>query len=294
MYCATFSIVAFDSETNSWGVAVASKFLAVGAYVPYAQAEAGAIATQAQVNINYGASGLARLRDGMSAHDVLHYLVAGDSSSENRQVGIVDRVGGSVSHTGHRCLPWAGGVTGQGFAIQGNVLSGPHVIAAMYDAFVASSRSFANRLLAALAAGDLAGGDRRGKQSAAILIVKAGAGYGGNNDRWLDLRVDDSEHPIPKLAQLVTLHDLYFGKSTAPDKLPLSGSVLTELQELLRAQGYVPHAPSNTYDAETAQALRAFTGTENLEERIDLEDALIDKPALEYLRSKFSIPPTLS
>ena len=294
MYCATFSIVAFDSETNSWGVAVASKFLAVGAYVPYARAEAGAIATQAQVNINYGARGLARLRDGMSAHDALHDIIMGDRSSENRQVGIVDRVGGSASHTGHHCLPWAGGVTGQGFAIQGNILSGPHVIAAMYDAFITGSSSFAKRLLTSLAAGDLAGGDRRGKQSAAILIVKAGAGYGGDNDRWLDLRVDDSEHPIPKLAQLVTLHDLYFGKSTANDKLPLSGSVLTELQKLLQTLGYVLHAPSNTYDAETAQAPRAFTGTENLEERIDLEGALIDKPALEYLRSKFSIPPTLA
>ena len=288
MHFATFSIAAYDPDESAWGVAVASKFLAVGAYVPFARAMAGAVATQALVNITYGAQGLALLSEGTPAQLVLDKLIAADEGRDHRQVGMVDASGGAASYTGSKCMNWAGGATGEGYAIQGNILAGPQVVESMRDTFVSAPGSFAQRLMRTLKVGDLAGGDKRGRQSAALVIVKPGGGYGGTNDRCLDLRVDDHIEPIGELSRLLTLHTLYFGITLKPDKIALAGHVLIELQNMMIRQGYLSHLPDGTFDPETRAALRTFTGVENLEERVDLDLLTIDPPALDYLRSKFS------
>ncbi len=203
---ATFSIVACDTAEGEWGVAVASRFLAVGSVVPWARAGVGAIATQAVANTHFGPLGLESLEKGLSAAQVLDLLIDGDPQRATRQVGVVDAHGASATFTGERCESWAGGLRGPGFAIQGNILAGPDVADAMAKAFQIAEGSLSERLLAALAAGDEAGGDRRGKQSAALLVVKAKGGYQGGNDRYVDLRVDDSESPIAELARLYSLH----------------------------------------------------------------------------------------
>ena len=179
----TFSIVACDVDAGQLGVAVASKFLAVGAVVPWLECEVGAIATQALANTRYGPHGLAHLRDGASAREALDALLAADAGRDDRQAGIVDARGRGATHTGLSCMPWAGGRAGPGYAVQGNILTGPDVIDAMAESFEASDGELADRLLLALAAGDAAGGDRRGRQSAALSVVAPGGGYGGNDDR---------------------------------------------------------------------------------------------------------------
>jgi uncharacterized Ntn-hydrolase superfamily protein len=201
----TFSIVACDLERREWGVAVASRFLAVGAVVPYAQAEAGAIATQSLANTSYGPAGLKLLQSGGAATDVLKELTAADEKRESRQVGMVDAQGAAATFTGADCQPWAGGRTGPNSACQGNLLAGPDVLDAMTQAFEKSSGPLAWRLMSALEAGDAAGGDVRGRQSAAILVVREKAGYGGFTDRAIDFRVDDHAAPIPELARILTL-----------------------------------------------------------------------------------------
>jgi uncharacterized Ntn-hydrolase superfamily protein len=210
----TFSIVACapaPAGGTTWGVAVASKFLAVGAAVPAAAVGAGAIATQAHVNLAYRPEGLALLARGHAAGDVLAALTAADTGREARQAGAVDRDGRGATYTGGECHPWAGGVAGAGYAIQGNILSGPEVVAAMAATWLADGpeRPLARRLLAALAAGEAAGGDRRGRQSAALLVVEKGRGYAGTSDAAVDLRVDDHPAPIPELARLLDLHDAF-------------------------------------------------------------------------------------
>lgn len=217
---ATFSIAAADTATGTWGVAVASKFFAVGAVVPWAAAGAGAIATQAFANTTYGPRALARLAEGASAADVLQELIASDTLASRRQVGLVDRAGQAAQYTGTECQPWAGGIVGPGYAVQGNILAGPEVVAAMARAFEAAGGHLGERLLAALNAGEAAGGDSRGRQSAALLLVRAGAGYGGHNDRYCDLRVDD--HPDP-FAELTRLFHLWL-----PDQLITEGYRLVE------------------------------------------------------------------
>jgi uncharacterized Ntn-hydrolase superfamily protein len=193
----TFSIVAFDPDLPAWGVAVASKFPAVGAVVPWGNAGVGAVATQALANTTYGPHGLELLSQGKSALEVVEQLVGPDDVRDQRQVGIVDASGGSATFTGEACFDWAGGTSAEGVAIQGNILAGPAVVEEMYRAYRDTRGAFPQRLLEALRAGDAAGGDRRGRQSAAMLIVKPGGGYGGLNDRWLDCRVDDHHEPLP-------------------------------------------------------------------------------------------------
>ncbi|HEY6074719.1 MAG TPA: DUF1028 domain-containing protein, partial [Anaerolineales bacterium] len=207
----TFSVVACDIEERAWGVAVASKFPAVGAVVPWAKARAGAVATQSFANTAYGPQGIAFMEEGMSAQDALSRLLQDDPEHEQRQVGIVDAQGCSASYTGKGCFQWAGSLAGPGYAIQGNILSSERVVKAMEKAFISSKGDLPIRLYRALRAGDRAGGDRRGRQSAAILVVKPGAGYGGFNDRWLDYRVDDHEDPVTRLGELLEIHELYFG-----------------------------------------------------------------------------------
>jgi uncharacterized Ntn-hydrolase superfamily protein len=258
----TFSIVARSADGTAFGVAVASKFLAVGAAVPAAAAGVGAIATQAYANLEYRPEGMAQLREGRSASLTLETLVAADDKRETRQVGIVDVAGAAATFTGSECNPWAGGVSGEGYAIQGNILTGPEVVAAMEDAWHATraGEPLARRLLAVLAAGDSAGGDRRGRQSAAMLVVTPDGGYGGGSDVLVDLRVDDHAAPVGELARLLDLHDLYFGKPDPDTLLDLSGELAIEVRRRLADLGHV--------DDDLDAALVGWAGIENYEERL--------------------------
>jgi uncharacterized Ntn-hydrolase superfamily protein len=283
----TFSIVACDLDEQAWGVAVASKFPAVGAVVPWARASAGAVATQSFANTSFGPRGLDLMASGQSAEEALAKLLEDDKEREQRQVGLVDVQGHAATFTGSECFEWAGGLTGPGYAIQGNILAGEQVIVAMQNAFVQTKGLLPARLHAALLSGDRAGGDRRGRQSAAIYVVKPKGGYGGYTDRWIDYRVDDHEDPVPHLGELLQLHELYFGESQEKDRVSLKGEPLRQLQEILIRLDYVEGKADGTYDELTKTALRAFTGNENFEERCDLEAGWIDRPVLEYLLKKF-------
>ncbi|HOQ99674.1 MAG TPA: DUF1028 domain-containing protein [Anaerolineae bacterium] len=284
----TFSIVAHDPGEGSWGVAVASKFLAVGAVVPYARAGVGAVATQSLANLSYGADGLALLAQGLPAAEALARLTAADEGREHRQAGLVDAQGRATTFTGASCMPWAGGLTGDGFAIQGNILAGEGVVRAIATAYEHATGELADRLHAALLAGDRAGGDRRGRQSAALLVVKPGGSYGGYNDRYVDLRVDDHPDPVVELGNLLQLHHLFFGASRPEERLTIDHALAAELQALLARLGYYQGEPDGAWSAATQAAFAAFTGTENLEERVDVAKGLIDPPALEYIRRRFA------
>jgi len=276
----TFSIVARSADGTAFGVAVASKFLAVGAAVPAAAAGVGAIATQADANLAYRPEGMAQLREGRSASLTLETLVAADDKRETRQVGIVDVAGAAATFTGAECNPWAGGVSGEGYAIQGNILAGPEVVAAMEEAWHASSPEdpLARRMLAVLAAGDAAGGDRRGRQSAALLVVTPEGGYGGGSDVLVDLRVDDHAGPVGEMARLLDLHDLYFGKPDPDTLRDLSGELAIEVRRRLAERGHV--------DDDLDAALAGWAGIENYEER--LVPGRIDPLVLSRLRDATS------
>lgn len=236
----TFSIVARDPVNGDLGVAVASKFLAVGSVVPWARAGVGAIATQARANVTYGPDGLVALQLGANAEAALARLIDADDGRPERQLGIVDARGGAASHTGSGCLHWAGGRVADGVAVQGNILTGPDVVDAMITAFDASSGPLPDRLLTSLLAGDRAGGDARGRQSAALLVVRAGGGYGGTTDRWIDLRVDDHDDPVPELRRL---HDVWRLLSERPepgDLLAIEPALAAELRERLARAGWAP------------------------------------------------------
>ncbi len=287
IFPSTFSIVACDLDEKSWGVAVASKFPAVGAVVPWAQAGAGAVATQAFANTSFGPRGLDMLSSGSSADETLSKLLADDPEREHRQVGIVDANGGSATFTGKICQTWAGGVTGFGYAIQGNILSGDQVVPAMQKAFLAMKGELPGRLYKALLAGDQAGGDRRGRQSAAIYVVKPKGGYGGFIDRWMDYRVDDHSDPVLRLGELLDLHELYFGKSSESERLGLTGEVLRQLQKIIAHMGYYHGQVHGRMDEATRTALNAFVGNENFEERCNAKDGWIDQPVFDYIMTKY-------
>jgi uncharacterized Ntn-hydrolase superfamily protein len=283
----TFSIVACDLEEQSWGVAVASKFPAVGAVVPWAEAGVGAVATQAFANTAFGPRGLELMASGLSAEDTLERLLSGDPEREQRQIGLVDGAGHALTFTGKECFDWAGGLGGPAYAIQGNILAGEKVVKAMEAAFLETTGALPGRLYAALLAGDRAGGDRRGRQSAAIYVVKPEGGYGGYIDRWLDYRVDDHPDPVLRLGQLLDLHELYFGKSPESDRIELRGAALAQLQEIMAKHGYYSDPINGMLDTSTRKALRAFTGNENFEERCDPEAGWIDRPVFAYLLERF-------
>jgi uncharacterized Ntn-hydrolase superfamily protein len=277
----TFSIVAWDPKAQpspEWGVAVASKFLAVGAVVPWLRADVGALATQALANLSYGPDGLALLAAGNDAATTVEKLTSADEDREDRQLGVVDRNGTAASFTGSSCFDWAGGKIGDGYCCQGNILAGPEVVAAMAKAFESTDGELGSRLLAALAAGDQEGGDRRGRQSAAINVVREGGGYGGGIDVVVDLRVDDHPDPIPELDRLYRLQGLYFPH---PDSLEFVDIDIPLADELRRLLGLA--ASGSGYDDELKQALFRFVGTENLEERW-IEEARIEKAVLDFLR----------
>ena len=267
----TFSIVARSDDGESWGVAVASKFLAVGSVVPAAIAGIGAVATQANANVGWKAEAISLLDDGMPADIALARMVDDDENREHRQAGLVDATGGAATHTGAECLHWAGGVTGDGVAIQGNILTGPQVVDAMKAAWdERAALPFAERLLAALTAGDRAGGDSRGRQSAALLVVREGAGYDGGDDIAVDLRVDDHPDPVAELARLLELNELYLTASDDADKIEVGAELREELETRARERG--------------AKDFLAWVGTENYEMRVADDASWIDRRILAILR----------
>ncbi len=275
----TFSIVARSDDGESWGVAVASKFLAVGSAVPAAVAGIGAIATQADANIAYKFLALAHLDEGATAQVALDRLLEDDEGRDHRQVGIVDSDGNAATFTGSECFDWAGGVTGSsgergGFAIQGNILTGPEVVEAMEAAWSRTvDQPVERRLLAALTAGDRAGGDSRGRQAAALLVVRDGAGYGGLDDTAVDLRVDDHVDPVTELGRLLDLNDLYLTASTPDEQVAVTDELRAELESLARRAG--------------KDDFHAWVGSENYEMRVDAgpAPAWIDRRILEILRA---------
>jgi uncharacterized Ntn-hydrolase superfamily protein len=309
----TFSIVALDSTTGDLGVAVQSRFLAVGAVVPWARAGVGAIATQSFANVGYGPDGLALLAEGTSAAETLARLVAADGLREERQAGIVDSHGGCATHTGRGCFAWAGGRIGAGFAAQGNILARAEVVDGLADTFLAGGRPFPELLVECLAAADAAGGDRRGRESAALLVVRAGGGYGGGNDRWIDLRVDHHDDPIGELARLVDLQHLYFDRPAPADLQAVDETIAGEIRSILEALGAGPggrfgavYAPMSgvapteaeprpsigeprplppNWDERWQRALVDWMAVENLEERT-AAPGWIDRRVLDLLRTK--------
>jgi uncharacterized Ntn-hydrolase superfamily protein len=268
----TFSLVAHDREARQWGVAVQSRFLAVGSVVPWAEPDAGAIATQAYANPRYGPAGLALLREGLGAAEVVERLVGTDEGRVERQLGIVDATGAAAAWTGPKCMDWAGHRTGDGYAAQGNILVGSETVDALAETFEASTdRPLAERLLDCLAAAQSAGGDRRGQQSASLLVVERGGGYGRMSDVLVDLRVDDHQSPIDELRRLYELHDRLFGRTPPGEWIPLEGALADEVRRRLERLGY--------------ESLDTWAGVANLEERVHGNET-IDPVVLTALREE--------
>jgi uncharacterized Ntn-hydrolase superfamily protein len=272
----TYSIAACDLKRGEWGVGVQSKFLAAGSIVPWAEPGVGAVATQALANPRYGPDGLAHLRDGLSADETVLALVEADEGRDDRQVGIVDVQGRAATYTGKACLDWAGGRSGPGYAAQGNILVSEETVAGLVQGFEAGpGRPLAERLLEALAAAQLAGGDRRGQQAAGLLVVQKDGGYGGMDDVLVDLRVDDHAEPVAELKRLYGMHQLLFGKTPAGEWLPVDEALAEELRGRLTALGYA--------DASLEKAFNQWAGTANLEDRVTGVDR-IDPVVLDELR----------
>jgi uncharacterized Ntn-hydrolase superfamily protein len=272
---ATYSIVACDLAAGQWGVGVQSKFLAVGSVVPWAEPHVGAIATQSYANPRYGPDGLTLLREGRTAAEVVQALTAADEGRDERQVGVVDSAGRAATYTGKACHEWAGGRTGDGYAAQGNILVSAATVDALAVTFESNSHlELAERLIECLAAAQAAGGDRRGQQSASLLVVEKDAGYAKLSDTIVDLRVDDHERPITELNRLFSLHEQLFGATPAEDWVDVDDSLAEELRERLGKLGY---------DGDLANAFGEWAGTANLEERVDGVER-IDPIVLEALR----------
>ena len=270
----TYSLAACDLERGQWGVVTQSKFLAVGSVVPWAEPDAGAVATQSYANPRYGPDGLALLRQGLSAEEVVARLTDADDGRDGRQLGVVDAVGRGATFTGSGCQDWAGGRTGEGYAAQGNILVSGETVDALAETFESSAGTLAERLLDSLAAGEAAGGDRRGQQSAALLVVRRGGGYAGLSDVVVDLRVDDHETPIEELRRLFVLHDQLFGKTPRDRWLTVDDELRAEIGERLAGLGY--------------ERLEDWAGAANLEERVDGDDS-IDPVVLRELRKTLRI-----
>ena len=305
----TFSIVARDSETGDLGVAVASKFLAVGSVVPHAIAGVGAIATQAAANVRYGPDGLALLGSGSSPDEAVRDMTQADEGRDHRQLGIVDAQGRSATYTGSGCINWAGGRTAENVACQGNILTGADVVDALMDTFTAGGAAFPELLLRALKAADVAGGDRRGRESAALLVVRDGGGYGGGSDRWIDLRVDDHPTPVDELGRLLELNHLYLDRPAVGDLLPIDDKLAAEIQHRLEHAGYTPQTIAKGgglaevveslgltrtgeprplpagWDVSWSNALMEWMSVENLEERATAA-GWIDPRVLAFLRER--------
>ena len=269
---ATYSIAACDLDAGQWGVATQSKFLAVGSVVPWAEPHVGAIATQAYANPRHGPDGLSLLREGLSADEVVAQLTSADEGRDQRQLGVVDGQGRSASFTGSECNDWAGGRTGEGYAAQGNILVSGETVDAIAESFEsATGRPLAERLIDCLASAQAAGGDSRGQQSSALLIVEKDGGYAGLSDVVVDLRADDHERPVEELRRLYALHQQLFGKTPRSEWIEVDDELGAEIRERLGKLGH--------------DSLTEWAGVENLEERVDGEDT-IDPVVLEELRAK--------
>ncbi|RXI96722.1 DUF1028 domain-containing protein [Anaerobacillus alkaliphilus] len=280
---ATFSIVGFDPKTEELGIAVQSKFLGVGAVVPWAKAGVGAVATQSYANTTYGPRGLELMAAGKSAQETIDILTSDDEDRSLRQVGIVDGKGNAATFTGEKCFDWAGGIAGKHFAAQGNILVSEATVKAMASTFEETTGTLAERLLAALDAAQEAGGDFRGKQSAALLIVKEEGGYGGYNDRSIDLRVDDHPDPIKELIRIYELQQLYFSKPTEEDVIDIDEDTLVDISNALQTLGYLKEDACRADDF--VEGLNQFILTENFEER-QQPKGKIDKKVLQFLLNK--------
>jgi len=282
----TFSIVAFDRETATWGVAVQSKFISVGSVVPFAEAGVGAVATQALANVAYGPEGLALLRQGLTAPEVVRRLTEADPGRDERQLGVVDANGGSASFTGPKCMEWAGHEVGDGFACQGNILFGPEVVRAMARTYETTGGDILDRLLAALAAGQREGGDRRGMQSAALYAVRKGGGYGGGNDRWVDLRVDEHPSPIEELKRVFQIYDMtMLSREDPATLLVIEGDVARGLQHDLGILGYYTGRFTGTWDAVSQAAFTRFLGEHNFENK-ERSDGKVWPSIVTYLKDR--------
>ncbi len=282
----TFSIVAHDPERGEWGVAVQSKFISVGAVVPWAQAGVGAVATQAYANVRYGPDGLDLLRQGRSAEEVVRKLTNDDAKREHRQLGVVDAQGKAAAFTGKECLDWAGHVVGKNFTCQGNILFAKEVVQGMARSFESTPGDLPERLLAALAAGQRAGGDRRGMQSAAMLIVRKGGGYDEGNDRWIDLRVDEHLSPIEELKRIFKIYDLVMLSREDPSTLVrIDADLARTLQQQLTVLGYYAGRVTATWDSATAAAFSKFLSEHNFENKART-DGTVWPSILEYLRER--------
>lgn len=282
-YPSTFSIVARDQGNGDFGIIVQSKFPAVGAVVPWAAAEIGAVATQAWANVSYGPRGLELLSSGKSASETLRLLLKSDEKADHRQVGIVDSHGAAVSHTGSECMEWAGHIIGEGYACQGNILAGEEVVADMGEAYEKKEGDLIDKLFAAIEAGQAAGGDRRGMQSASILVVRKGGGYEGGNDRFVDVRVDDHPSPIDELQRIFKLYDMTLLSRENPSRLiRIEGDMAIEIQNALVAQGFLESVSRETFPDAAIVALREWTNTNNFENKWR-DDRTIWRSVLDYL-----------
>lgn len=286
-FVSTFSIVGRDPETGDLGIAVQSKFLGVGAVVPWAKAGVGAVATQSWANTSYGPKGLELLAQGHAPDEVIGALTHSDEHSALRQVGVVDAQGRGATFTGSECFSWAGGVTGLNYACQGNILVSEATVQALAHTFETTTGGLWDRLIAALAAGQAAGGDSRGMESAALLVVREAGGYAGFNDRFIDLRVDDHPRPIEELARLLELHKLYLFKTNPEDILPIDEILARELQDILQRAGDYKESPSGVYDEATRSAFYTLSMRENLEDRW-VEGPRIDGVVLRFIRQRFA------
>jgi uncharacterized Ntn-hydrolase superfamily protein len=269
---ATYSICACDLDAGQWGVATQSKFLAVGSVVPWAAPHVGAIATQSYANPRYGPDGLALLREGLDAEAVVERLTAADPDRDLRQLGVVDGAGSAATYTGAGCHDWAGGRVGRGYAAQGNILVSGETVDAMAESFERTEGApLAERLIDCLAAAQAAGGDSRGQQSSALLVVQRDGGYAALSDVVVDLRVDDHALPVDELRRLHGLHQLLFGTTPRDRWLPVDGELRAEIDRHLAALGH--------------ETLTGWAGVANLEERVDGEDA-VDPVVLDALRTE--------
>ncbi len=300
----TFSIVAVDLKNGDVGVAVQSKFPNVRPVVPWAEAGVGAVATQSFANVSFGPRGLTLMRNGATAEDAMRILIANDSSRQSRQVGIIDAKGNSASWSGTECFDWAGGITGEnrggkgviitgkGFAAQGNILVGKETVEALAKTFESTPGSLADRLVAAIVAGGKAGGDRRGEESAALLVKRSNAGYDGTTDDYIDISIYDNPHPLKELERLYGLHKLYFFRSDTNNLVRIDNGICRELQIILgdkeyKKMDFYSGPASGVFDAGTKKALQDFMGWENYDVRIRQDDK-IDKEVLGDIRKNYA------
>lgn len=264
----TFSIVAFDPASKALGVAVESKFVAAGAVVPWVKAGVGAIASQAYANTAYGPAGLRLLKAGRSPKEVIAAVTARDPPREQRQLGVVDARGRSAAFTGRECLEWAGHRTGRNFSAQGNILVSQGTVDAMVEAYLGTEGDLPIKMLTALSAGQRAGGDRRGQESAAIIIEKPAGGYGGFNDRWVDIRVDDHPRPIDELSRIFEIYDLcLLDRDARSDVVELSGAELRKVQEVLAKDGMLAKERVGGPLLQTLTALEKWFSINNFENK---------------------------